>query len=254
MGVRARPSNPTLRQPRPPPPVQLTNPQTPRETVERDPKTRTNNEEASDGEVIRKMASREQHNSGGGNGGGGHGFDFPSSGFGSGGRGHHQGQRGFMKPQQAEVRRRGSTREVSSATPVREVHRSPSLNIERSTFVMQIKGRDYTKPRSFTSSPTQNRGAVRVRPGRELYRAPGVWDDAPQLNPSAQEFSPLSPAPLTSSRSMDWGPGFEDQHDNITISRQRPSSLKKSSSLVSSTISPHSYLGGSSSGSNHNPH
>ena len=34
-----------------------------------------------------------------------------------------------------------------------------------------------------------------------------------------QEFSPLSPAPLTSSRSMDWGPGFEDQHDNITISR-----------------------------------
>ena len=40
---------------------------------------------------------------------------------------------------QAEVRRRGSTREVSSATPVREVHRSPSLNIERSTFVMQIK-------------------------------------------------------------------------------------------------------------------
>merc|ERR1712037_395554 len=215
MGVRARPSNPTLRQPRPPPPVQLTNPQTPRETVERDPKTRTNNEEASDGEVIRKMASREQHNSGGGNGGGGHGFDFPSSGFGSGGRGHHQGQRGFMKPQQ---------------------------------------GRDYTKPRSFTSSPTQNRGAVRVRPGREIYRAPGVWEEAPQLNPSAQEFSPLSPAPLTSSRSMDWGPGFEDQHDNITISRQRPSSLKKSSSLVSSTISPHSYLGGPSSGPNHNPH
>ena len=35
-----------------------------------------------------------------------------------------------------------------------------------------------------------------------------------------QEFSPLSPAPLTSSRSMDWGPGFEsDQHDNINISR-----------------------------------
>ena len=34
-----------------------------------------------------------------------------------------------------------------------------------------------------------------------------------------QEFSPLSPAPLTSSRSMDWGPGFEDQHDNISISR-----------------------------------
>jgi len=164
------------------------------------------------------MASREQHNSGGGNGGnggngGGHGFDFPSSGFGSGGRGHHQGQRGFMKPQ----------------------------------------GRDYTKPRSFTSSPTQNRGAVRVRPGRELYRAPGVWDEAPQLNPSAQEFSPLSPAPLTSSRSMDWGPGFEDQHDNITISRQRPSSLKKSSSLVSSS-SPHTSYLGSGSGTNHNPH
>ena len=53
------------------------------------------------------MASREQHNSGGGNGGGGdnggnggggHGFDFSSFGSG-GGRGHHQGQRGFMKPQ-----------------------------------------------------------------------------------------------------------------------------------------------------------
>ena len=83
-----------------------------------------------------------------------------------------------------------------------------------------------------------------------------------------QEFSPLSPAPLTSSRSMDWGPGFEDQHDNISISRyyqyddcdddddddnhcrQRPSSLKKSTSLVSTT-SPQSYLG---SGTNHNPH
>merc|ERR1719322_1254053 len=118
-----------------------------------------------------------------------------------------------MKPQ-AEVRRRGSTREVSSATPVREVvHRSPSLNIERSTLVLQIKGRDYTKPRSFTSSPTQSRGAVRVRPGRELYRAPNVWDETAQLNPTAQEFSPLSPAPLTSSRSMDWGPGFEEQHD-----------------------------------------
>merc|ERR1712110_1390100 len=154
-----------------------------------------------------------------------------------------------MKPQ-AEVRRRGSTRELSCGTPVREVHRSPSLNIERSTFVMQIKGRDYAKPRSFTSSPTQNRGAVRVRPGREIYRAPGVWEEAPQLNPSAQEFSPLSPAPLTSSRSMDWGPGFEDQHDNISISRQRPSSLKKSTSLVSTT-SPQSYLG---SGTNHNPH
>ena len=47
------------------------------------------------------MASREQHNSGGGNGGGGGGgpaLDFPSS-FGSGGRGHQQAQRGFMKPQ-----------------------------------------------------------------------------------------------------------------------------------------------------------
>jgi len=150
------------------------------------------------------MASREQHNSGGGNGGGGGGgpaLDFPSS-FGSGGRGHQQAQRGFMKPQ----------------------------------------GRDYTKPRSFTSSPTQSRGAVRVRPGRELYRAPNVWDETAQLNPTAQEFSPLSPAPLTSSRSMDWGPGFEEQHDNITISRQRPSSLKKSASLATTT-SPHSFLG-----------
>ena len=45
----------------------------------------------------------------------------------------------FSNNNQAEVRRRGSAREASSATPVREVHRSPSLNIERSTFVMQIK-------------------------------------------------------------------------------------------------------------------
>jgi hypothetical protein len=56
---------------------------------------------------------------------------------------------------------------------------------------------------------------------------------------------------------MDWGPGFEDQHDKITISRQRPSSLKKS---ASSSGSPHAYLGPGSgpntnySGPNHNPH
>merc|ERR1712037_208892 len=216
MGVRARPSNPTLRQPPATTTCPADKPTNPQRNRRERPENTNEQRRSEREEVTRKMASREQHNSGGGNGGGGHGFDFPSSGFGSGGRGHPQGQRGFMKPQQ---------------------------------------GRDYTKPRSFTSSPTQNRGAVRVsRPGRELYRAPGVWDDAPQLNPSAQEFSPLSPAPLTSSRSMDWGPGFEDQHDNITISRQRPSSLKKSASLVPSTISPHSYLGGSSSGSNHNPH
>merc|ERR1712037_320746 len=212
MGVRARPSNPTLRQPPATTTCPADKPTNPQRNRRERPENTNEQRRSEREEVTRKMASREQHNSGGGNGGGGHGFDFPSSSFGSGGRGHPQGQRGFMKPQQ---------------------------------------GRDYTKPRSFTSSPTQNRGAVRVsRPGRELYRAPGVWDDAPQLNPSAQEFSPLSPAPLTSSRSMDWGPGFEDQHDNISISRQRPSSLKKSTSLVSTT-SPQSYLG---SGTNHNPH
>ena len=44
-------------------------------------------------------------------------------------------------------------------------------------------------------------------------------DDVDADEDDHQEFSPLSPAPLTSSRSMDWGPGFEEQHDNITISR-----------------------------------
>jgi len=39
---------------------------------------------------------------------------------------------------------------------------------------------------------------MRVKPGRELYRPPGgSW------NIDAQEFKPLSPAPLTSSRSVD---------------------------------------------------
>ena len=87
-------------------PAHQLSPQNPQNRRLRDSKTRTNNEEASEG-VIEDMSSREQHNSGGGsggNGGGGHGFDFPSSGFGSGGRGgHHQGQRGFMKPQQVSL-------------------------------------------------------------------------------------------------------------------------------------------------------
>jgi len=45
-----------------------------------------------------------------------------------------------------------------------------------------------------------NGSMVRVKPGKEVYRPPtGTW------NPDAQEFKPLSPAPLTLSRSMDLG-------------------------------------------------
>jgi len=45
-----------------------------------------------------------------------------------------------------------------------------------------------------------NGSMVRVKPGKEVYRPPtGTW------NPEAQEFKPLSPAPLTMSRSMDLG-------------------------------------------------
>jgi len=55
-----------------------------------------------------------------------------------------------------------------------------------------------------------------VKPGRELYRPPGnSW------NPDASEFQPVSPAPLTSSRSVDFGREERSvrtgQHDNINL-------------------------------------
>lgn len=126
---------------------------------------------------------------------------------------------------------------------------------------MKPQGRDYNKPRNFTSSPTSSSrgGIARVRPERALYRAPGGgWEgeetgrDGLQrnnsyLNPTAQEFAPLSPAPLTSSRSMDWGAPPHDrmddfgQHDNIYLGSNRQAglprshSLKKSHSLATTT-------------------
>jgi len=46
-------------------------------------------------------------------------------------------------------------------------------------------------------------GGQRVKPGKEIYRPPtGSW------NIDAQEFKPLSPAPLTSSQSMDGMSGY----------------------------------------------
>ena len=149
-----------------------------------------------------------------------------------------------------------------------------------------------------------------IRPGRELYRAPNVWDETAQLNPTAQVWkschyhyipgsssfkmltmttiltmlpmmkmitrssphSPPLPSPpqdpwtgdpvLRSSTTISPFQGFynlscryfDNLVDDITMililicSRQRPSSLKKSASLASTT-SPHSFLG-----SNQNPH
>merc|ERR1719367_2273921 len=55
--------------------------------------------------------------------------------------------------------------------------------------------RDDIPGRGFGSAVGQ-----RVKPGKEIYRPPapgGSW------NIEAQEFKPLSPAPLTSSRSVD---------------------------------------------------
>jgi len=116
------------------------------------------------------------------------------------------------------------------------------------------QGRDSTKPRTFTSpTPSQGRGGPRVRPSREVYRPPG-WEDTSHLNPTAQEFSPLSPAPLTSSRSVDWGypeprplhpttsNPMDEQNDNIYLASRRPThrGLQKSASLA--TASPTSHL------------
>jgi len=130
-------------------------------------------------------------------------------------------------------------------------------SLPRDRSFMKPQGRDYNKPRTYNTSPTSlsNRGGVvRVRPGRELYRPPTgegeqeVYDGGRRssnsfLNPTAQEFAPLSPAPLTSSRSMDWGTGPEErvQHDNIQLSSHRPpplrtNSLRKSHSLASSSL------------------
>jgi len=78
------------------------------------------------------------------------------------------------------------------------------------------KGQEYSRPKNFSKDENSNngRGSGRVKPGRELYRPPvNNW------NPD--EFQPVSPAPLTSSRSVDFG--REDrrvrtgQHDNINL-------------------------------------
>lgn len=82
----------------------------------------------------------------------------------------------------------------------------------------RYKGQEYSRPKNFSKDENSNngRGSGRVKPGRELYRPPvNNW------NPDATEFQPVSPAPLTSSRSVDFG--REDrrvrtgQHDNINL-------------------------------------
>jgi len=133
---------------------------------------------------------------------------------------------------------------------------------QRDRNFVKTQGRDYTKPRSFNASPTSRSGGqVRARPGRELYRPPGGgWEPEESslhrtnsyLNPSAQEFAPLAPAPLTSSRSMDWGHhSMEErladfgQHDNIYLGSTRhmtthrgslaSPALRKSHSMATTT-------------------
>jgi len=80
------------------------------------------------------------------------------------------------------------------------------------------KGQEYAKPKNFNKeeNSSNGRGSNRVKPGRELYRPPvNNW------NLDASEFQPVSPAPLTSSRSVDFA--REDrqvktgQHDNINL-------------------------------------
>jgi len=170
----------------------------------------------------------------------------------------------------------------SNPSPGLATHNGQNSKSHRDRGCVKAQGRDYTKPRNFTNaSPTSNphrSGSIRSRPGRELYRPPWVWEgeggeggqDRGQdrdtrhhgqghlyrtnsyLNPSAQEFAPLSPAPLTQSRSMDWGHhsmeerlGEFCQHDNIYLG-SRPSmstprsslttpSLKKSHSMATTT-------------------
>ena len=97
-----------------------------------------------------------------------------------------------------------------------------------------FKGQEYAKPKNFSKddNSSNGRGSTRVKPGRELYRPPGnSWNPDGKIetgktfdhdqNILASEFQPVSPAPLTSSRSVDFG--REDrrvrtgQHDNINL-------------------------------------
>jgi len=78
------------------------------------------------------------------------------------------------------------------------------------------KGQEYAKPKNFgkEENSSNGRGSNRVKPGRELYRPP-------QNNWNIDEFQPVSPAPLTSSRSVDFGREERQvksgQHDNINL-------------------------------------
>lgn len=82
----------------------------------------------------------------------------------------------------------------------------------------RYKGQEYAKPKNFNKeeNSSNGRGSARVKPGRELYRPPvNNW------NLDASEFQPVSPAPLTSSRSVDFGRDDRQvrsgQHDNINL-------------------------------------
>jgi len=80
----------------------------------------------------------------------------------------------------------------------------------------RYKGQEYAKPKNFgkEENSSNGRGSNRVKPGRELYRPP-------QNNWNIDEFQPVSPAPLTSSRSVDFGREERQvksgQHDNINL-------------------------------------
>ena len=97
-----------------------------------------------------------------------------------------------------------------------------------------FKGQEYAKPKNFSKeyNSSNGRGSTRVKPGRELYHPPGnswnpegiecAWQTIDHdQNISATEFQPVSPAPLTSSRSVDFGREERSvrtgQHDNINL-------------------------------------
>jgi len=81
---------------------------------------------------------------------------------------------------------------------------------------LYLQGQEYAKPKNFgkEENSSNGRGSNRVKPGRELYRPP-------QNNWNIDEFQPVSPAPLTSSRSVDFGREERQvksgQHDNINL-------------------------------------
>lgn len=142
-----------------------------------------------------------------------------------------------------------------------------NCKLQRDRGSLKVRG-EYNRPRGFNASPTSKTGGpVRTRPGRELYRPPGggyegdlgdmgdgrLYRTNSYLNPGAQEFAPLAPAPITASRSMDWGHhSMEErlsnfgQHDNIYLGNSRssvptprplanPQVLRKSHSMATTT-------------------